>query len=524
MDKATHMRWELLHAQAQNKAYIPFTSDSMMKEVVAYYDRHGSPADRMTAHYLLGSVYRDMGEIPASLQSFQNAVACADTTDRNCDFRQLAKVYVQMGTLFNNQYLPSEAIDCFGNGVHYALLALDTLLALNIQEQSLISYYEMGNYEEVIRRSEYVHQQLIKAGEPSKAARSLSSALLMALNQNDTARAHRYLCYVRDQVNLKDDSIDWPWVIYRAYEGMYAIAKGDVNAAEKWFRLLGDAAGDDTYLMEMVYKGLMNVYQEKHQADSMVKYARLYNVFNDSSNLFSHQEVVEKMQSQYRYERTQRESQENQARVRHRNHVIVAMVVGMLILLGIGYYWYEKQKEKTKHQQLRQIAEYQSLLEAHRQACDDLSLMKSAKDDLGALLSKKEEMIARLSKQVEVYDAIPLQLDEDEQRILMKMIDEFHRLAIKQEKAGYQQLQNLRKGVLSGDPVFVAKLNGMAYKMELREECICTFIRLGFSASEISILLGISPQALSNQKKRLLKRLFGQEGSASDLNNCISKL
>jgi hypothetical protein len=140
MDKATHMRWELLHAQAQNKAYIPFTSDSMMKEVVAYYDRHGSPADRMTAHYLLGSVYRDMGEIPASLQSFQNAVACADTTDRNCDFRQLAKVYVQMGTLFNNQYLPSEAIDCFGNGVHYALLALDTLLALHIQEQSLLSY------------------------------------------------------------------------------------------------------------------------------------------------------------------------------------------------------------------------------------------------------------------------------------------------------------------------------------------------------------------------------------------------
>ena len=67
-------------------------------------------------------------------------------------------------------------------------------------------------------------------------------------------------------------------------------------------------------------------------------------------------------------------------------------------------------------------------------------------------------------------------------------------------------------------------MRGMAYKTNLREECLCTFIRLGFSSSEISILLGISPQALSNQKKRLLKRLFGKDGNASDLNEYIVKL
>ena len=31
-----------------------------MKEVVDYYDRHGSANERMLANYVLGCVYRDM--------------------------------------------------------------------------------------------------------------------------------------------------------------------------------------------------------------------------------------------------------------------------------------------------------------------------------------------------------------------------------------------------------------------------------------------------------------------------------
>ena len=52
------MQGELLRARRMNKEYIDFTTDSVMKEVAAYYDRHGSPNERMEAHYLLGCAYR----------------------------------------------------------------------------------------------------------------------------------------------------------------------------------------------------------------------------------------------------------------------------------------------------------------------------------------------------------------------------------------------------------------------------------------------------------------------------------
>ena len=62
--KAQRMRYELLYHKAMNKADIPFTSDSIMKNVINYYNNHGSANERMLAYYMLGCVYRDLHGSP----------------------------------------------------------------------------------------------------------------------------------------------------------------------------------------------------------------------------------------------------------------------------------------------------------------------------------------------------------------------------------------------------------------------------------------------------------------------------
>ena len=71
--KADRMYYELLKTDAMNKAYVDMTTDSILKEVVVYYDRHGSANEQMRAHYLLGCAYRDMGEALMALQCYQEA-------------------------------------------------------------------------------------------------------------------------------------------------------------------------------------------------------------------------------------------------------------------------------------------------------------------------------------------------------------------------------------------------------------------------------------------------------------------
>ena len=84
------MRHLLLRSNAQNKAYVDFTSDSIGCLLVNYYNAHGTPNERMLAHYIKGCAYRDMGDQPASLRCYNDAVAAADTSRADCNYDQSA--------------------------------------------------------------------------------------------------------------------------------------------------------------------------------------------------------------------------------------------------------------------------------------------------------------------------------------------------------------------------------------------------------------------------------------------------
>ncbi len=125
--RAQRMRYHLLQAKAQNKAAIDFTTDSVMKSVAAYYDRHGTHNDRLLAHYLLGCVYRDLGEAPRAIGCYQDAVDCADTLSSSCDFKTLSCVYAQQAYVYKSQLLFSLETQGFLHASHFALLAGDTI-------------------------------------------------------------------------------------------------------------------------------------------------------------------------------------------------------------------------------------------------------------------------------------------------------------------------------------------------------------------------------------------------------------
>ena len=109
MRRADRMYLELLRGKAMNKADSLFTTDSLMRRVVRYYDRHGSRNRRMLAHYVLGCAYRDMQSAPRALEQYQQAIDVADTTAADCDLNTLMRVHSQMADLFHRLHLYEEA-------------------------------------------------------------------------------------------------------------------------------------------------------------------------------------------------------------------------------------------------------------------------------------------------------------------------------------------------------------------------------------------------------------------------------
>ena len=143
----SQMRAQLEELERQNREYEDFTTDSLAKELVVYFDRHGSANERLRSHYILGCVYRDLGEAPRAVDAYLDAASQADTTAADCDFRTLGCVYAQMGAVLHRQLLLSNEIEARRKSYHYAVVAADTLGSLS-EMSHIVSAYILLNKQD----------------------------------------------------------------------------------------------------------------------------------------------------------------------------------------------------------------------------------------------------------------------------------------------------------------------------------------------------------------------------------------
>ena len=100
----TAMRQGLDSLNQRNRTDQPFTTKDV-EPYVRFFDDHGTANDRLLAHYLLGRAYYEAGEAPTALECYHDAIDCADTTSKDCDFAQLSRVYGQMAKIHCDQGL-----------------------------------------------------------------------------------------------------------------------------------------------------------------------------------------------------------------------------------------------------------------------------------------------------------------------------------------------------------------------------------------------------------------------------------
>lgn len=74
--KETQMYYQLLTIKARDKAYITHTSDSLILEVLHYYEKREDKKHLPEAYYYAGRIYRNLGDAPQALEYFFKAIGC----------------------------------------------------------------------------------------------------------------------------------------------------------------------------------------------------------------------------------------------------------------------------------------------------------------------------------------------------------------------------------------------------------------------------------------------------------------
>jgi len=523
--KAQKMRYELLRHKAMNKAYISFTSDSKMKEVVDYYDRHGSANERMLANYVLGCVYRDMYEVPLALEYYNKAAEQADTTAADCDYGTLYRVYSQMGFLFSKQYLPYQLLDAFGKAEKYAYLAKDTLNAIINYQNKGDAYDYLGKKDSVVAINLRSANMFKWIGDNYNAAVALGCNYSYYIEMQDTVNAKKafeayFSTGYEGNLNNEDSKA---YVLCQ--KGIYYMFTGQLDSAcyilkqsLKFCKSFSNKAATT--------KALAHYYAKVNQTSLAMKYALQSSEYNDSDLVAVRKTQLQQAQAMYDYGRNQeiaRIADQKAKRSMQMNYMIVLACVVLFLLFS---YIYRKQLALKKKKIAVSKKLYEDSLQKLKRLQEEKAKLVTENDNrLAHVITEKENTINKLKAEIndiqEKYSFssisnVELSLMDSSICKKIKFIEVHPR-----KKMSDEDWKELADTVEKTIPNFIPRLKN---KLNDKDYQICLLIRLGFSTSLIARLLGLSDAAISKSRKTMLKKLCGKIGKPKDFDKYVLQI
>ena len=527
MGKSTQMRYQLVYAKGMNKGYVDFTKDSLMKEIVDYYDNHGTCQQQMLAHYLLGCVYRDLGDSPASLSCYNDAVEKVDTTSSDCDYKLLTRVYEQQGALFLSQSMPQNALSAYQKAEKYAWIAKDTLSAVLSYEHLGNIYEYMGNMNKVIEVYENASRRYRQYGYPVQAARALGGAIQALILTKQYAKAKKYMDVFEAESGYFQKDSCYSYINYSHYyylKGLYCL-ESHSDSAKYWFTKCQEFAKTNNNKSFSAYAWYL--YYIKHQQmDSVAKYSEQAFAYNDSANLDMERDLMQKMQAIYDYDRWKNVAHNEEIKATRANlTLLVSILVSVsVIIIGILTFLVYRKKRKLE---LQEKEEQENLIRLQiYYTKQELELLRTVNDrKIADVIKEKEQTINKLKEDLkDIRDKysnsslsdVDILLKESSIYKRIKYL-ELHPKETMRENDWIELEETIEQLIPSFIPLLKNRLNVIAYR-------ICLLVKLEISTSSIAILLGLSSSAISKYRKVMLEKLCGRSGKPKDFDEYIRQI
>ena len=544
--KSLRMRFDLLEAKAQNKAFVDFTSDSIAKEFTKYYDSHGTANERMTAHYLLGCVYRDLGEAPHAVDCYLDAISQADTTAKDCDFNTLSCAYAQMADIYYRQLLLTYRIIARKQSSYYAFKANKPVYAISDLER-IASVYILQNKKDsaelILIEVQHLYQRY---GLLQNVLQSFTKLMHIYLNDSNRIAQTKKLIDKYDSESSsfdKDHELQGSKRKFYFYKGRYFENVNQLDSAEYYYRKIYRPNMSYT-AMDPMYRGLLSIFTKRHQSDSIAKYSQLLCLANDSSIAKKDQDLTAQMAASYNYNRYQKEALENEKIAHHTQIILISILIGVAVVAFILYTIWRNHLKKQE----RLRAEYTKATEEYEKNIRTMRLLDSAyqevinavKEELSKTRSENQSHLETITAE---YERNKTELEEENH----KLTGTIRKLEKQEAVSDYLQktkelmnteivkhikdLEQIPLSTLTKDdwnmlnaeiatyfPSIIHDLNSLP-KITDQKIRVCLLVLLKIKDSSIANWLELKANRISNIKSELNKELFGESSARTLYNN-----
>ena len=510
MPQAKRMRHLLLRTQAQRHAGIGFTSDSISNLLVSYYNAHGTPNERMTAHYLKGCSYLELGDEPATLRSFNEAVGTADTSALDCNYAQMGNIYGQIARIYNNHAMPDSALRAYGLAEHYARKANDTINVITIWGNKSNVLIDLGRISEALELREKAAERFKAMGYSKKAARVKGLCIKWYIQQGELDKAKAAIDEyeaISGYSRIKDETKSG-WESYFHIKGTYYLETGKLDSANYYFKKL-KLASDTLFNIQTA--------QKLQNAQSMYNYMR-------------HQEVAH---------RKELESKNVQLRL-YRGIAFILLFAAVLSVFVLLLRRRIRRNERQLVVVRRENSRLNVLIGNNNRKLDELnglieekiSIITALNDQLNQQAidlnsyHKQAETIQQLNERIAHYETE--MMNQVTANLMNRLAEEpalmvvFQKLKARKEYLTKSEWTDLYS---TAEKYFPALCNIKTNpKVSVSEYQICVLTKLGLRINDIIYLTQISASNISNMRSRMLSKLFGEEGGAKDFDIRIKSL
>ncbi|MDE6353413.1 MAG: hypothetical protein K2K88_09830 [Muribaculaceae bacterium] len=497
--------FNLLTIKSHDKAYIEHKNDSLIKEVLAFYENNQGE-DYAEALYYGGRVYSDIGNYPTSLNYFHRALD--ELPDNDANRRPRGQVVSQLGRLLIELRIYSQAIPYLEKSIEYDKLDQDSFNIAFDYDLLKTAYLGTKDYE----KAELCAKNSILFGSnlPHEDKIYFKGNLAQVKFHNgelDTA-----LIIIRSVVDdsIPKESEPYIWadasqIYYKncIYDSAYVFAKKIVQDERLPNKRIG-------YYMLMKPE-----IQDQLQIDTLLSY---YKNFGDYVERYLNQHDSQQalMQtSMYNYELHERESKEAKSSRDRILKILVCLLIITLVFVILTLYF--KLRVRTREIELnkakQRIDDLLTKLEILTKS-DDIEKEESTE----VLIQEKRNELLFIANQNVIVDSIHYNKITEVYDILLSKIKDGGTI-------DSDLWMEIESQVNLKSPNFIKNLQILADgSLNETEIKTCYLIKVGLSPTQLSKVLNITKGAVSSRREGIGMKVLGEKISVKIVDRVIRLL
>lgn len=505
--KSLRARYSLLFAMALDKNYIDTTALSILEPTVAYYERLGSPQDKMLSCYYLGRIYANRKDYPNAVIFYSQALR----ESGEYDYYHRGLIYAASADAYNASFNDEEEL-------RNTILAYECFEKIGDKDLDL-SLYKVAQAYHNNERFDVADSlySLVYSGKDSTSRLALYAMEDLVSNdlyqeKQDVERDLELLEYVAEhRGNLSLES-------YYEYAYLLLLAGKESEAENILSQLSNREANGKT--MEIRYR-IAECKGQNEEALALLK------------SMLSHQnDVVKKklaqsvFKAQSDYYRLTAEVSEQKSTIANQRSVII--LIAGLMMAGLLYIVFMKRKTaliREKDRLAQAVEESEKLLETVRNRAKQEK--EEGDKDIFDLKSHNERERDKIKELREMYVAlyqkrfseIGKYYDAASSHRLESIKEKAYHDVISSTQALFEEIASGSEGQKKFEARINADLDDIVSKIrsdfpKLKDDDIrfICYLIVGFDTSTISFLMDISKENVRVKKHRLREKLNGYAG------------